>query len=191
MNVERPLECSGCNKPHKVFYTQVVGDKIHRVAMCESCPSLQHKNLDAVITVASTDKEGAQAELCCGACGTTLEEVRCGSPLGCAGCYDIFGDIIIAAASPKGKTIHKTMMTHIGRALGKTDKMKPLMTLVALNEALEETLGREDYEQAAWIRDQIEVVKKKKEEDPNADASHLLKKSKVKARSKTIKDKGI
>ena len=55
---------------------------------------------------------------------------------------------------------------HTGRTPGETAKVSPAMRLVSLNEALNETLSREDYEQAAWLRDQIKkLTAKKKNQD--------------------------
>ncbi len=51
----------------------------------------------------------------------------------------------------------------MGRAPGEKIEISPSLKLIALNEALSETLSREDYEQAAWLRDQI----KKLTESPN------------------------
>jgi protein arginine kinase activator len=52
----------------------------------------------------------------------------------------------------------KSTPVHIGRAPGQTQEMNPSMRLLALNEALNETLAQEDYEQAAWLRDQIKAI---------------------------------
>jgi protein arginine kinase activator len=98
--------------------------------------------------------------LCCGQCGTTLESVRLGSPLGCPECYEIFSDILILEMQKheKGASPKSAPPLHIGRAPGEDTKAKPALRLLALNEALSETLNREDYEQAAWLRDQIKVL---------------------------------
>ena len=40
-------------------------------------------------------------------------------------------------------------------------EISPTLRLIALNEALDETLIREDYEQAALLRDQIRALKEK------------------------------
>ncbi|MBB64423.1 MAG: hypothetical protein CMO81_05110 [Waddliaceae bacterium] len=55
--------------------------------------------------------------------------------------------------------VGKSTPVHVGRAPGQSAEMSPTLRLVALNEALKETLSREDYEQAAWLRDQIKELK--------------------------------
>ena len=52
----------------------------------------------------------------------------------------------------------KSHPIHIGRAPGESLAISPSSRLLALNEALKETLNREDYEQAAWLRDQIKAL---------------------------------
>jgi protein arginine kinase activator len=52
----------------------------------------------------------------------------------------------------------KSAPIHLGRAPGQTMAINPSSRLLALNEALKETLQREDYEQAAWLRDQIRAL---------------------------------
>ena len=107
---------------------------------------------------------GVPATLECGNCGTTLEEVRRGHRLGCSECYTVFEDILlieIQAANrlpPRISPNKKSLPIHIGRAPGESLAINLSSRLLALNEALNETLSREDYEQAAWLRDQIKAL---------------------------------
>jgi len=85
-----------------------------------------------------------------------------GNPLGCSTCYEVFGDLLVTmlTASDQGalkmtKKTKKSAPVHMGRQPGETLEISPSLKLIALNEALEETLKHEDYEQAAWLRDQI------------------------------------
>lgn len=102
--------------------------------------------------------------MCCGSCGTTLEEVKRGHRLGCMECYDVFGDLLLSEMlaanklSPRVSAAKKSVPIHIGRAPGESLAINPSSRLLALNEALRETLSREDYEQAAWLRDQIKAL---------------------------------
>lgn len=161
----RPLECSECKKPIAVRYTEIVGDSIIRTSMCADCPELQRRlhGVPAHLTRGSGQLEG-EAGLACGNCGTTLEALKVGTPLGCSVCYEVFDDILLGemlAAQkipPRISTTKKSIPIHIGRAPGESQEMNPSLRLLALNEALNETLKREDYEQAAWLRDQIKAL---------------------------------
>lgn len=165
---DRPLECSDCKKPISVRYTEVVGSSIVHTVMCAECPHLEHRLHG--IPGRESEKEEKGAGLCCGNCGTTLQQVRTGSLLGCAICYDVFGDVLVRELTSMEKipaqiTKRKKSSTlHFGKVTGETKEVNPSVKLLALNEALTETLAREDYEQAAWLRDQINEITEMKDE---------------------------
>ncbi len=168
---ERPLECTECKKPIMVIYTEIVGDLMTQTSMCADCPELQ-KRLKGVPHEFHT-QEGVSAGVACGNCGTTLEAVKMGSALGCPNCYEIFGDIILAELRESESLPQRLAVTaksipiHIGRIPGETLEITPSLRLLALNEALNETLKREDYEQAAILRDQIkELTESETNHDP-------------------------
>lgn len=162
---ERPLECSECRKPAAVRYTEIVGDTITHTSMCSDCPELLRRLQGVSHHHAATSHIEGGAGLACGECGTTLEALRVGNPLGCSNCYEVFGDIILMDLQEAGKVParlttnqKKSAPIHIGRTPGEVQEMNPSIRLLALNEALSETLKREDYEQAAWLRDQIKAL---------------------------------
>lgn len=167
---ERPLECSECRRAIRVRYTEVVGDVITSISMCSECPELEKRLHGNKNTAYATPVEGATG-LACGNCGTTLEAIRIGTLVGCSSCYEVFENVIIdelyrvpsiPAKLASGK---RTQMLHIGRSPGESKEMSLSVRIVALNEALNETLAREDYEQAALLRDQIRDLTEKKEKD--------------------------
>lgn len=169
---DRPLECGDCKKPLAVFYTESVEGNINHTCMCNECPVLQRKLYGLPKTTKDQLVEGRMG-LACGNCGTTLDSVRVGSPLGCCVCYEIFDEVLINELRSMGKipprlmTGKRTQTIHIGRGKGETQEISSSMRLLALNEALSETLKREDYEQAAWLRDQIKALTDAKTEDKN------------------------
>lgn len=168
---ERPLDCGECKRPIAVCYTQIVGEKMTRVVMCAECPHLERRLYGTIKKEPSLDKTDAETSLVCGNCGTTLEEIRTGHKLGCASCYDVFSDVLIdelvrsCKISKHLTTNKKTMPLHVGRAPGEVSEISPTLRLIALNEALDEMLIREDYEQAALLRDQIKTLKEKGKQD--------------------------
>lgn len=163
---DRPLDCSECKKPVAVCYIEIVGEKMTKTVMCADCPHLQRRMYGK-----SPQEIGGQelttTALACGNCGTSLEAIRMGTPFGCAECYEVFADVLIEdLLKEKRVSRHltsnkRTQPLHIGRAPGEVTEVSPTLQLIALNEALDETLVREDYEQAALLRDQIEQLKKK------------------------------
>jgi protein arginine kinase activator len=159
---ERPLECGECKRPIKVLYTEIVGKTVTRTAMCEECPVLRNK-LHGQSIPTKQPQEGPAA-LCCGGCGLTLDEVRMGSELGCPLCYEIFAEEIFHELSqierlpPKYLGQKRPGILHAGRSPGEHQAIDPSLKLLTLQQALHDTLRREDYEQAAWLRDQIKAL---------------------------------
>ena len=163
---ERPLECGGCKKPIAVRYTEIIGESVTHTSMCADCPELQ-KRLHG-----TSPKEHVQnlsavgAGLECGNCRTTLEEVKRGHNLGCSECYSVFEDVLLPELqaanrlSPRISLTKKSSPVHIGRSPGESLAINPSSRILALNEALTETLKKEDYEQAASLRDQIRALMK-------------------------------
>lgn len=169
---DRPLECGQCRKAIKVIYTEITSELHQTLAMCEDCPQLQQRLKGAGSRGAPSALTEATAGLCCGNCGTSLEAVQMGQPLGCNECYTVFADLILkelikagkipARLAEQGKS-KKHVPLHVGRGPGEAVELSPSIKLLALNEALAETLDREDYEQAAWIRDQIKALTEESE----------------------------
>jgi len=161
---ERPLECSECKKPISVCYTEIIGNAITRTSMCADCPELHRRLHRTPARLKGYAIEENTTGLACGNCGTTLESLRVGIPVGCSECYTVFGDVLIGEmlaaekVPPRLSTTRKSIPIHIGRAPGESQAINPSLRLLALNEALTETLKKEDYEQAAWLRDQIKAL---------------------------------
>lgn len=161
---DRPLECSECKKPIVVWYTEIVGDTFTHTGMCADCPELQRRLYGTSPQEHVANLVGMSAGLECGNCGTTLEEVKRGHHFGCTECYSVFEDVLLPemqAANrlpPRALSVKKGQLMHIGRAPGESLAINPSSRLLALNEALKEVLNREDYEQAALLRDQIKAL---------------------------------
>ena len=164
---DRPLECGDCKKPISIRYTEAEKGKIIETSMCNDCPHLQKKLKGG--TIIPSIGETLKADLVCGDCGTSLEDLQVGHPLGCSHCYQVFADAIAIELSSRNKipltvqNTKKNMTYHFGRVLGEVAEINPSMQLIALNEALNEMLKKEEYEQAALIRDQINAIAKETE----------------------------
>lgn len=161
---DRPLECGECKKPIAIIYTEIVGDSFTHTSMCADCPELQRRLHGTNPQELVANQTGSPAGLECGNCGTTLEEVKRGHRLGCSDCFTVFEDVLLMEMQASNRLsarllpTKKNMPLHIGRSPGEKLTINPSSRLLALNEALKETLSREDYEQAAWLRDQIKAL---------------------------------
>jgi len=94
--------------------------------------------------------------LSCPDCGMTMEEFRKDSQLGCPNDYEIFGE----ALKPIIKKVHGGNTAHRGKIPANSpDDAKALAELAELQTKLDAAVKAEDYETAATLRDQIELLK--------------------------------
>ncbi|MCI0382765.1 MAG: UvrB/UvrC motif-containing protein [Chlamydiae bacterium] len=163
---ERPVECGNCKKPAKVFYKEMVSNSIVCTEMCNDCPILEQK-LHGSLTINGEDQSQIAAGLYCGRCHTGLDTIKMGNPVGCSECYNVFGDLLVSELIEENKvptklkkdlSIRKNQPIHIGKSPGKQMVIPSSNRLTSLNEALNEALKKENYEEAAWIRDQIKEL---------------------------------
>lgn len=170
---ERPVDCGGCKKPVKVIYKEIVGNSIQITEMCSDCPILEQKLHGTPSQEAAAEKLAKEPGLACGSCRTLLESVKMGNPLGCSECYNVFGDYIISelieeqkipSNLKKGLSVRKNQPIHSGKSTGKQVNIPASNRLTELNVALNEALKKENYEEAATLRDQIKALMEKKDE---------------------------
>lgn len=160
---ERPIECSHCKKPITVTYKEILDISVTCNEMCATCPILEQK-LHGYSSKVASHESHAETGLCCGNCRTTLESIKMGNPLGCSECYAVFADILIVELTSMEKIPlqllkvaknRKNQTLHLGKSPNKSARIPSSNRLVVLNEALNDALKKENYEQAAWLRDQI------------------------------------
>jgi len=171
---ERHIECSECKKPVKVIYTEIVGKMIYRLSMCSSCPVLKQKMHGTHPT--HSFAEAIASGLCCGNCKTSQDEVKMGASLGCGLCYEVFDEVLTQdlvhaeRQTLKQKLVKRPTPLHLGRQPGEKGEVTSQAKLLSLHQALHETLSREDYEQAAWLRDQIKELTEETKQDEQESA---------------------
>jgi len=153
--------CCVCKeKPATVHLTEIKGDKVQKVDLCEACAKNKGVNdsnfalADLLLGLGASqeiDQSASGAELRCDHCGFTQADFKKTGRLGCPECYKTF----VEGLEGLLKTMHKGTK-HTGKvpeALRRTrdteDRLKTLQK--KLNRAIEE----EDFEQAARLRDEI------------------------------------
>ena len=158
------MQCCICKeKPATVHLTQIVGDKMQKLDLCEECAKAKGVNetpfsmADMMLGLgASQQLEEASpgVDLKCARCGFSQADFKKSGRLGCPECYRTFAE----GLSGLLKTMHKGTR-HMGKtpeALRQTretvDKLKGLQK--KLTKAIEE----ENYETAAALRDEIRVL---------------------------------
>ena len=157
--------CSICKeKEATVHLTQISGDKMQKVDLCEECAKTKGVNDPAGFSLADlllglgASQEIEQAaggvELKCPRCGFTQADFKKSGRLGCPDCYTTFAEGLEGLL----KSMHKGTR-HVGKvpeAMRQTcnvsDQLKTLQK--KLNKAVED----EDFEQAAALRDEIKQM---------------------------------
>lgn len=159
--------CCVCKeKEAKVHLTQIVGDKMQKVDLCEGCAAQKGVNDPAGFSLAdlllglgaSQEMEQASGgEVKCANCGFTQADFKKAGRLGCSECYVTFSEGLEGLL----KTMHKGIK-HMGKVPHALQQSRDLSDrLKSLQKKLEKAVADEDFEQAAAMRDEIKVTKDK------------------------------
>ena len=159
--------CTICKeKPATVHLTQIVGDKMQKLDLCEDCAKTKGINdptsfgladLDLVLGLGASqqlEQAAGGVELKCPRCGFTQADFKKSGRLGCPECYVTFAEGLAGLL----KTMHKGTR-HTGKApeaLRATRENAGL--LKTLQNKLAKAIKDENYEQAAQLRDEIKQL---------------------------------
>jgi protein arginine kinase activator len=159
--------CTICKeKPATVHLTQIVGDKMQKLDLCEECAKTKGLNdptsfgladLDLVLGLGASqqlEQAAGGVELKCPRCGFTQADFKKSGRLGCPECYVTFAEGLAGLL----KSMHKGTR-HVGKApeaLRATRENAGL--LKTLQAKLAKAIKDENYEQAAQLRDEIKQL---------------------------------
>ena len=154
------LCCICKEKEATVHLTQIAGDKMQKVDLCEECAKHKGVNDPAGFSLADlllglgASEELAQAaggaDLKCPKCGFTQADFKKTGRLGCAECYATFAEGLEGLL----KTMHKGT-----RHIGKVPQSRNLAErLKGLRKDLDKAVEEEDFERAAQLRDEIKQM---------------------------------
>lgn len=157
-------KCRRCAKSATLHITEIQDGKAVAVHLCNSCaqeyldeeaeqvssapPEEMTAKLEALMS------EDADADTRCSNCNITFGEFREQGRLGCPTCFEEFRVDLM----PLLENIHESA-AHVG----KRPRRNPAQTedqarLVQIRQRLEDAIDREDYEQAASLRDEIAEI---------------------------------
>lgn len=164
--------CVRCDSPASIQVTNVVNGQASDMFFCQDCaPTVMLVQHDAGKEKAKLLKafdpfqaglmlrRGVDPTLACPECGTTFARFRETGRFGCAHDYKAFGAHIGALL----QSIHKAR-SYTGKVPGGERQVREgvlLDELMLTQEALERAIEREDYEEAARLRDQIRRLNRK------------------------------
>jgi len=159
------MQCCVCKeKPATVHLTQIVGDKMQKLDLCEECAKAKGINdptsfamADLMLGLGASqelDQSAAGAELKCPRCGFSQADFKKSGRLGCPDCYKTFAE----GLSGLLKTMHKGTR-HIGKAPeALRSARESIDRLKTLQKKLAKAIEGEDYEMAAGLRDEIKLL---------------------------------
>jgi protein arginine kinase activator len=165
--------CERCNeKEATVHLTQVIEGAVKKLHLCEACA--KESGFDMQGSVSITDvllgmghnqgdvlPDKVAGELSCSRCGMTRTEFKKRGRLGCPACYTAFYDEL----SPLLKAVHHSEQ-HLGKVPG-SESVRIRMTteLAAYQQAIDEAIAAENYEEAARLRDKIKHCRERIEQE--------------------------
>jgi len=156
------MVCCVCKeKPATVHLTQIVGEKMQKLDMCEECAKAKGINdptsfamADLMLGLGASqelDQSAAGAELKCPRCGFSQADFKKSGRLGCPECYQTFAEGLGGLL----KSMHKGTR-HVGKAPEALRKTRETVDrLKALQKKLNKAIETEDFETAATLRDEI------------------------------------
>ncbi len=173
--------CDECGKNKAtVHLTEIINEQITKLNLCEACAKEkgsdveQHFGIadllaalsDAETTTQTPAQGGAvAAKTKCAHCGLAYEDFKKIGRLGCSECYAAFR----ASLLPLLKRIHGAQQ-HMGKTphpdLLKEQKLSSKLheELEATKQELAKAVKREDFEEAAALRDKVKFLEKKMKE---------------------------
>ncbi len=159
------MQCCVCKeKPATVHLTQIVGEKMQKLDMCEDCAKTKGINdptsfamADLMLGLGASqelDAAAAGAQLKCPRCGFSQADFKKSGRLGCPECYRTFAE----GLSGLLKTMHKGTR-HVGKspeALRKTRDDGD--RLIALEIKLKKAIAAENYELCTKLHAEIQSL---------------------------------
>jgi protein arginine kinase activator len=151
-------------KEATVYLTQITGDKVQKVDLCEDCAKKKGVNDPAGFSLADLmlglgasqeleEKSGGQ-ELACPRCGFTQADFKKSGRLGCPACYTTFAEGLEGLL----KTMHKGTR-HAGKVPHALQQSRDLSERLAqLQKKLAKAVSAEDFETAAAMRDEMKQI---------------------------------
>lgn len=156
--------CCVCKeKPATVHLTEIKGEKIQKVDLCDACAKAKGVN-DANFALADLllglgasqeiDQSAGGTELKCTSCGFTQADFKKSGRLGCPDCYRTFAEGLEGLL----KTMHKGTR-HTGKVPETQRRSREgIDRLKALQKKLAKAVEEEDFELAAEVRDEIKKL---------------------------------
>ena len=165
------MKCDICKKKIATFhFKEEINNNVKEIHLCEKCAKekgfvttkeVYSSLADFIAGLTDLDIPFLTKEtmiLKCEICGLSFEEFKKQGTFGCSNCYKVFGQRI----EPLLKRIHGSTQ-HLGKFPSEYgEKVKVDNEITVLKNQILELIKKEDFEQAAQIRDKIKELEKNK-----------------------------
>lgn len=157
--------CCVCKeKTATVHLTQITGDKMQKVDLCEDCAKQKGVNDQTGFSLADLllglgasqelEQSAGGTDTKCPQCGFTHADFKKSGRLGCAECYKTFAEGLGSLL----KSMHKGTR-HVGKVPEDLRTKRDLTEQMnSLQKKLAKAIESEDFEQAAQLRDEIKQL---------------------------------
>jgi protein arginine kinase activator len=154
------MKCQKCHNAATLHITEVLGDEqFEELHLCEQCANKHlcepqpksHGKPSFAESVTESDEGGPLGQHDCPLCGIKFVEFRNSGRLGCPHDYDEFREELL----PLLESIHGETK-HCGKSPRRLPQNKQTQSeLIQLRNRLKQAVTKEDYEEAAKLRDRI------------------------------------
>ena len=166
--------CTICGKKATNKFTKIVNGQVEEQFFCsehadQNNQYVKKPDMQSVINTMLKnliENPGGEGELenislsevtqaRCTNCGLTFANYRKTMMLGCSQCYDAFADLLV----PDLQKYHGSSR-HTGRSPGihSSPKNEKLQSMLELRKRMNDSISREDFWEAARLRDQIRAL---------------------------------
>ena len=150
-----------------VHLTQIAGDKMQKVDLCEECAKTKGVNdptgfslADLLLGLGASqeiEQSAGGGEIRCPRCSFTQADFKKAGRLGCPDCYKAFGEGLDGLLKSMHKGTH-----HVGKVPESLRQTRDLSDrLKNLQKKLAKAIEDENFEQAALLRDEIKQMSAK------------------------------
>lgn len=174
--------CDDCKKrPAGIHITKIINNSKVEKHLCSECAkhagefTLDTFTMENSVSVqdflkgmfnygAVASSYASKQETACEGCGMTYSEFSHHGKIGCSDCYTAFGERL----EPLLRRIHGAS-SHTGKVPKRTGSVfEARQKLKRLRQELERHISREEYEQAATVRDTIRQLERSMQEETNS-----------------------
>ncbi len=168
------MTCEICKeRDASVHLTQVIDGKVKKMHLCEQCASKSGIDVNGPLSItdillgmgmpkqaaeaAATVVDSSGPERTCPRCHMRRTDFKKGGRFGCSECYEAFAEEL----PPLLKQMHRSDH-HVGKVpANQSKRIRSTAELSALQAQLKKAIASEKFEEAAKLRDAIDVVKAK------------------------------